>query len=346
MSFKQQGETEKQPAPFTLERDLKMITEEFKPLPRHSGMIRVNKILPVRNSISSKEDVNAFNKDCKDVIFKKMQIKKNSLPTLNKIEFPKPDKTFNHSPTQIKESSTKSNIATKTSNIILTTNYSEKEGVDKHEEGQLDSSNVILNSIQKLGKMLQGTNLKDTIIIDDDGNNNLNLIQNTHNNKNETYIEINNLLKNHDCNNETNDESEQRMKRYGILFDFINSNLKEINLLMSNEKEKDVIKKSSPFMDNPDITDSFLESCINEEFYRNLAEQTNHLDYNELSSIMSKIDATHINNKSDTTQFQFDGMHFNRRNARNRDRPNEDMFDGNITCEYVDTENEFTGTKL
>lgn len=146
----------------------------------------------------------------------------------------------------------------------------------------------------------------------------------------ETFID-NNFNKKSKINEEMNDilnNSNNRMKKYGILFDFINNNIKEITELVSQNtstnkeessnacvafnKEIGKVLTEEKYL-NPEISHSFINSSASDiDFYRNLIDQTFNQKVdnisNEMSTLHSKIDFSVFNDKLDKTQYQYEDI--------------------------------------
>jgi hypothetical protein len=290
--------------------------------------------------------------------------------------------------------------------ITMSTNNTPKNNID-------DCQSDILSTIQNFGKIIktQTTTINGTdvnkinnlnsmlhnIVINSDNknndNNNQNHLNNSHlftymndsknllmeNNviRRDTFIDNNFNTKlrvdKDEILNEIYTNSDMRMKKYGILFDFINNNIKEITEMVSNQnttnknidddniiemssdvKNRNIIdinsntpikrdnvnrNKKYPAKMLTDISNSFIESSAEEEFYRDLVDHT--INYNldnfsnEMSSLRSRIDISNFNDKMDQTQFQYDDM-----TPKNRKSPIKDL-DNNETCHVVETELEF-----
>lgn len=118
--------------------------------------------------------------------------------------------------------------------------------------------------------------------------------------------------------NEIYTNSDMRIKRYGILFDFINTNIREITDMMSvNNKiipediDDDITKLNNDEVNHnmfPDISASFIaSSSCDGEFYKNLAEQTFNFTNvnwsNELSTY--KVDISNMD-KLEITECEYD----------------------------------------
>jgi hypothetical protein len=138
--------------------------------------------------------------------------------------------------------------------------------------------------------------------------------------------------------NEIYGNSNNRIKKYEILFDFINSNIKEITELMSQnntiikptEEEnvifnKEIVKdlnEEKLLCNKPnkqiinDESYSFINSSASDfDFYKQLTDETitNDNFSNDMSTLRGKIDITQTNDKLDKTQYQYDDCAFRRR---------------------------------
>jgi hypothetical protein len=137
--------------------------------------------------------------------------------------------------------------------------------------------------------------------------------------------------------NEIYTTSDIRMKKYGILFEFINTNIKEITDLVSQNStnrnaeepvanniifDKEAVKalneedpsdkiKNNKLLHN--ISNSFIDSPSDLDFYKNLVDHTmnnntcNDNFSQEMSSFRSKADCSQIN---DQTHLQYDDYYF------------------------------------
>jgi hypothetical protein len=251
-----------------------------------------------------------------------------------------------------------------TSNCILPTNYTDKE-----EE----------KNLRHLGNLFRKSDLKKTIIIDNEGNNNLNLnknlfldskdhqinfqkIKNNINNfKNENLFQQNKSKKiKHNkvisdniipssikLNNiKLSKENNERVKEYGFIFNILNTNLEEMKDMfikspliikdeikekkekkkhknkrnyaqIFSEKDKEEINKIKPLneSDNKNYKEnSFLESCFQDDFYKNFVDENqtpivniSNCSFDFSSMISDKSNSTIIiNSNSDKTQCEID----------------------------------------
>lgn len=149
--------------------------------------------------------------------------------------------------------------------------------------------------------------------------------------------------------NEIYTTSDIRMKKYGILFDFINTNIKEItemvsqnttnrnheeqhinNIIFDKEavkalNEEDVSMKKNNLLNN--MSNSFMDSPSDLDFYKNLIEHTivngtlNDNFSQDMSSFRSKVDKSHVN---DQTHVQYDDYHFKSRTYKPNKNVNND----------------------
>ena len=155
------------------------------------------------------------------------------------------------------------------SNCVLPTNYTDKDEKNK----QSKNEDISLNSIQHLGNLFRMSNLKRTIIIDNEGNNNLNLNLNLlgkesnrnppvksfvqpprrkSDNNNNTNLKINEIIT-EQSNNSTklmkgSEEEEDRMKEYGMIFNLLNSNIEQMKNMFackSDNKNNSIFKDST-----------------------------------------------------------------------------------------------------
>jgi hypothetical protein len=251
-----------------------------------------------------------------------------------------------------------------TSNCILPTNYTDKE-----EE----------KNLRHLGNLFRKSDLKKTIIIDNEGNNNLNLNKNLfldskdhqinfqkikhnlNNFKNENLFQQNKTKKiKHNkvisdniipssikLNNiKLSKENNERVKEYGFIFNILNTNLEEMKDMfikspliikdeikekkenkkhknkrnyaqIFSEKDKEEINKIKPLneSDNKNYKEnSFLESCFQDDFYKNFVDENqtpivniSNCSFDFSSMISDKSSSTIIiNSNSDKTQCEID----------------------------------------
>ena len=243
-----------------------------------------------------------------------------------------------------------------------------------------------IGSIKRLSNLFRKSNLKKTIIIDGDGNNNLNFnfqllnegsnettpkntcfdkqttndniikdTQYTSGKVTENFINEANIKDTEPLNqsssrniNNYKDEENDRLKEYGKIFNLINNNIEQMknmfSLKTSNTKcklknEKEPFKKKAPVI-YPDIitpkereeinkikpmptyteflngqTNSFLESCVHDEFYQSFTKAKNNLKSNNAkdnfsieftSSVIS--DPNIINSNLDKTECENDEL--------------------------------------
>jgi hypothetical protein len=237
-----------------------------------------------------------------------------------------------------KSKGTKSSLTTN----VLSTNYSEANNnkgeyftrvrTTEDEDIETNGHNELLGSIEQMGKLLNKRekleikkNEKDDRKIKqlDKMLNNINesedssrLLMDNNVIKRDTFIDNNfnkkirtgevpqeNLI------DEVYTNSDMRIKKYGILFNFINSNLKEITNLMHNQNNK-IIEETIEGYSFENIS-SFLANSINEDFYKNQFDQTINLtginvsNNNEMSTLRTKMGLSMFD-KSEKTECQFD----------------------------------------
>ncbi len=223
---------------------------------------------------------------------------------------------------------------------ILTTNYSENK--EEMKQPQIESK-YILDSIEALGslvKLKNSTPSTETLVQIDKLNNQLsqlktigtpnvskqqinqdesNLLNENNTIKRETFID-NNFNKKESREKIINDihtTSDLRMKKYNILFDFINNNIKEITEMVSQSNTTqvmyDAIKEDSPKPNMLcDISNSFAESNSEIEFYKNFFERVekNKVTPHERDKFESTINLesfaqdSFFKNKFDNSSFQ------------------------------------------
>ena len=254
------------------------------------------------------------------------------------------------------------------SNCILPTNYTESKDDEKKIkktfiETENNSKNEEMN-LYYLGNLFRTSNLKRTIVIDENGNNNLNMKKEfldyeNINKKKRSSLPIKNsfqpfthkklesdnicLLNNLENKNKLiNEEDELRLKEYGMIFNLLNNNIEEMKNMFNSQKElkdkkvnkkeerkeskskiKNIIKKKDNIIftekEREEINKignkhefsydiiqgkSFLESCINDDFYTSLTnnnQNNNNLSF-EFSSILNN---NSINDKSRNNTFLF-----------------------------------------
>jgi hypothetical protein len=149
------------------------------------------------------------------------------------------------------------------SNCILPTNYTESKDDEKKIkktfiETENNSKNEEMN-LYYLGNLFRTSNLKRTIVIDENGNNNLNMKKEfldyeNINKKKRSSLPIKNsfqpfthkklesdnicLLNNLENKNKLiNEEDELRLKEYGMIFNLLNNNIEEMKNMFNSQKE-------------------------------------------------------------------------------------------------------------
>ena len=213
-----------------------------------------------------------------------------------------------------------------TSNGALPTNYTDKEEEKKNRQTVICNNNINFKDEMKLrylGNLFRTSNLKKTIIIDSDGNNNLNLNKNI-------FIEKSNENQNKDLNKKENkkippskqlkNENDIRLIEYDFIFDLLNTNIEEMKdmfkkksikpkessdnifkktpkkkiIQIFSEKDKEEINNIKPLlspfeMSHNNENNSFLESCIQDDFYQSILNkpQTNSYHSFEMSSVIN-----------------------------------------------------------
>ena len=144
------------------------------------------------------------------------------------------------------------------SSTALPTNYTDNDS----------KKNDMPLPLHHLGKLLQVSNFKKTIIIDDQGNNNLNLVVN-----NKLSNEKENIIKEKE---ET--DSVNRLKEYKMIFNLLNSNIEQMkDMFNSNNQNPEPVKPDNKILTDEVIANinnvtqekpnSFLESCIHDDFF-------------------------------------------------------------------------------
>ncbi len=200
-----------------------------------------------KTSLKSKKEINSKNSE--SIIKQNKNIKKKN--NNNKLN------NNNHNHNQ--------NICS--SNCILPTNYTESKDVKKtFIETEQSSKNEEMN-LYYLGNLFRTSNLKRTIIIDGNGNNNLNMnknilnLDNKENNIKRSSLPLKNyepfshkklesenlcLINKFENKNKLIDEKDElRLKEYGIIFNLINDNIEEMkNMFKKNsQRENSKIEK-------------------------------------------------------------------------------------------------------
>ncbi len=152
------------------------------------------------------------------------------------------------------------------SNCILPTNYTESKDDEKKIkktfiETENNSKNEEMN-LYYLGNLFRTSNLKRTIVIDENGNNNLNMKKEfldyeNINKKKRSSLPIKNsfqpfthkklesdnicLLNNLENKNKLiNEEDELRLKEYGMIFNLLNNNIEEMKNMFKNNSQKEI----------------------------------------------------------------------------------------------------------
>ena len=238
-----------------------------------------------------------------------------------------------------------------TSNGALPTNYTDKEEEKKNRQTVICNNNINFKDEMKLrylGNLFRTSNLKKTIIIDSDGNNNLNLnknifIEKSNENQNKDLNKKENLKKSKSThkqiisdniimkndinehkkipnNKQLKNENDIRLIEYDFIFDLLNTNIEEMKDMFKNksvkpkessdnifkktpkkkiiqifsEKDKEEINNIQPLlspfeMSNNNENNSFLESCIQDDFYQSIVNkpQTNSYHSFEMSSVIN-----------------------------------------------------------
>jgi hypothetical protein len=239
-----------------------------------------------------------------------------------------------------------------TSNGALPTNYTDKEEEKKNRQTVICNNNINFKDEMKLrylGNLFRTSNLKKTIIIDSDGNNNLNLnknifIEKSNENQNKDLNKKENLKKSKSThkqiisdniimkndinehkkipnNKQLKNENDIRLIEYDFIFDLLNTNIEEMKDMFKNksvkpkessdnifkktpkkkiiqifsEKDKEEINNIKPLLSQIEISqnnndnNSFLESCIQDDFYQSIVNkpQTNSYHSFEMSSVIN-----------------------------------------------------------
>jgi hypothetical protein len=111
--------------------------------------------------------------------------------------------------------------------------------------------------------------------------------------------------------------SDMRIKRYGILFNFINNNLKELTDLVNNQNTQNNITNNNRIIEETiegysfENISSFLANSFHEDFYKGFVDQTINLtgvnvsNANEVSSMRTKMGISMFD-KSEKTECQYD----------------------------------------
>ena len=237
------------------------------------------------------------------------------------------------------------------SNCILPTNCTETKDEDrKIKKTFIETEESFKNdemNLYYLGNLFRTSNLKKTIVIDGNGNNNLNLKKEFLNLEGNEYkkrstFPVNNSPYSHKKLESDNiflinknkliiEQDEFRLKEYGMIFNLLNDNIEEMKNMFIEKKDfkikelnkNDINKKINIKNNNDNIifsekerneinkieTDneisneiikgnSFLESCIHDEFFISLANNKSQSNQNysfEFSSVIN-------NNTNDKTR--------------------------------------------
>ena len=197
-----------------------------------------------KTSLKSKKEIK--NKNSKSIIKQNKNIKNNKNNN-NKLN------NNNHNHNQ--------NICS--SNCILPTNYTESKDVKKtFIETEQSSKNEEMN-LYYLGNLFRTSNLKKTIVIDEYGNNNLNMrkeffnLESENNNKKKRSslpvknsfqplthkkLESDNIFYNNleNKNKLIDEKDELRLKEYGMIFNLLNNNIEEMKNMFKNNSQKEI----------------------------------------------------------------------------------------------------------
>ena len=225
--------------------------------------------------------------------------------------------------------------------------------------------------LRYLGNLFRTSNLKKTIIIDSDGNNNLNLnknifIEKSNENQNKDLNKKENLKKSKSThkqiisdniimkndinehkkipnNKQLKNENDIRLIEYDFIFDLLNTNIEEMKNMFKNksikskessdnifkktpkkkiiqifsEKDKEEINNIKPLLSQIEISqnnndnNSFLESCIQDDFYQSLINKPQSNSYHsfEMSSVINNNinSSSNLNtNNSNKTECELD----------------------------------------
>ena len=261
-----------------------------------------------------------------------------------------------------------------TSNGALPTNYTDKEEEKKNRQTVICNNNINFKDEMKLrylGNLFRTSNLKKTIIIDSDGNNNLNLnknifIEKSNENQNKDLNKKENLKKSKSThkqiisdniimkndinehkknpnNKQLKNENDIRLIEYDFIFDLLNTNIEEMKNMFKNksikskessdnifkktpkkkiiqifsEKDKEEINNIKPLLSQIEISqnnndnNSFLESCIQDDFYQSLINKPQSNSYHsfEMSSVINNNinSSSNLNtNNSNKTECELD----------------------------------------
>ena len=261
-----------------------------------------------------------------------------------------------------------------TSNGALPTNYTDKEEEKKNRQTVICNNNINFKDEMKLrylGNLFRTSNLKKTIIIDSDGNNNLNLnknifIEKSNENQNKDLNKKENLKKSKSThkqiisdniimkndinehkkipnNKQLKNENDIRLIEYDFIFNLLNTNIEEMKNMFKNksikskessdnifkktpkkkiiqifsEKDKEEINNIKPLLSQIEISqnnndnNSFLESCIQDDFYQSLINKPQSNSYHsfEMSSVINNNinSSSNLNtNNSNKTECELD----------------------------------------
>ena len=321
------------------------------------------------------------NKTLKD----KKQEFKNTLKTRHSISS-KEDLKKKASQTFVKQFYQTSSNLLGTSNGALPTNYTDKEDDKKNRQTVICDNKINFKEemhLKYLGNLFRTSNLKKTIIIDGDGNNNLNInkdlfiqkkkeknkkvdnLNNKNNIINNNKIKKKNLKKSKSTHKQIisdniliqnlenkkispkklKKDEDERLLEYDFIFDLLNTNIEEMKdmfkkspikqkessdnifkktpkkkiIQIFSEKEKEEINNIKPLLSQIEISmnnnnnntnnnenNSFLESCIQDEFYKSFInkQQSNSYHSFDMSSVINNSNLN--NNNSDRTECEED----------------------------------------
>jgi hypothetical protein len=225
---------------------------------------------------------------------------------------------------------------------VLSTNYSEgnkgeyftRVRTTEDEDIEACRDEGIISSINTMGKMLQKTRATsntggfkkednkhklDKMLNKADqpsGGDDSKLLMDNNVIKRDTFIDNNfnkklrsNEIPQANLIDEVYTNSDMRIKKYGILFNFINNNLKEITELVNNQNNNRIIEETIDGYSFENIS-SFLATSIKEDFYMN-HDQTINLTgvnalnvSNDVSTLRTKIGLSMFD-KTEKTECQF-----------------------------------------
>ena len=239
------------------------------------------------------------------------------------------------------------------SNCILPTNCTDTKDEDrKLKKTFIETEESLKNeemNLYYLGNLFRTSNLKKTIVIDGNGNNNLNLKKEFLNLEGNEYkkrstFPINNSPLTHKKLESDNlyllnknkliiEQDELRLKEYGMIFNLLNDNIEEMknmfvekkdfkikelnknennkkiniknnndNIIFTEKERKEINQNETDIEISNEIIkgNSFLESCIQDEFYISLINNQNNQNQNnqnysfEFSSVLNN----NINDKT------------------------------------------------